>query len=294
MILGLFGAHIAMRTFASRQKPISNVSSPLAVQSPEVIAVIEPESSENASEEIIAVVEPAPSIAIEEKVEQSAPSEPALAATVEPAPSVAIEEKVEQSAPSEPVLAATSAPATQELAAAARNEETNSVPTEPAIAAAPTTVTVVPLSYIHCGGCKMGFPQAPKSTQQTIDLPQNGGQLVYEVHQAPQEDGSYCLLLVASYPNPVMKGQELKGIEGLLRGIVEHNPDNHVAFAHLVSLADRPAVDFLIESTSSYFRGVALMVGHKLYLIAVEGRKGTLNEQAFEKFVKTFSLEAIN
>jgi hypothetical protein len=51
-----------------------------------------------------------------------------------------------------------------------------------------------------------------------------------------------------------------------------------------------PAIDFLVQSGSSYFRAQALMVGNKLFLIAMEGRKGTMDEQVFLQFLRSFQL----
>ena len=49
-------------------------------------------------------------------------------------------------------------------------------------------------------------------------------------------------------------------------------------------------MNFLVQSGKSYFRGQALMVGNKLFLIAMEGRKGTLQEAIFTRFLKSFQL----
>ena len=49
-------------------------------------------------------------------------------------------------------------------------------------------------------------------------------------------------------------------------------------------------VDFLVQSPTSFFRGHALMVDNKLYLIAIEGKQGELDEKAFTRFAESFSL----
>jgi uncharacterized caspase-like protein len=51
-----------------------------------------------------------------------------------------------------------------------------------------------------------------------------------------------------------------------------------------------PALNFLVQSFSNYFRGHAMMSGNKLYLIAMEGRKADLDEKMFSQFLRSFQL----
>ena len=99
------------------------------------------------------------------------------------------------------------------------------------------------------------------------------------------------MLLVATYPHPLFGGHEVGGLEGLLKGIVGHHPDNKVIFAELVTYAGMPAMNFLVQSLSNYFRGQAFMLGNKLFLIAMEGRKAELDEETFKKFFESFQLK---
>ncbi|MBU6447201.1 MAG: hypothetical protein KGQ49_07370, partial [Verrucomicrobia bacterium] len=98
------------------------------------------------------------------------------------------------------------------------------------------------------------------------------------------------LLLIATYPMPLSGGHEVAGLEGLLSGILNHNPENQLVYANLTDLMGHPAMDFLVEGGTSYFRGQALMIGNKLYLIAMEGIKGKLDEKIYTKFLKSFNL----
>ena len=91
-------------------------------------------------------------------------------------------------------------------------------------------------------------------------------------------------------PMPLSGGHEIAGLEGLLKGIVGHHPENKLVFADLGELFGHSAVNFLVEGKSTYFRGHALMVGNKLFLIAMEGIKGNLDEPAFARFLKSFKL----
>ncbi len=140
------------------------------------------------------------------------------------------------------------------------------------------------------GECHISFPSTPQMIQQTLPLADGVNRLVYDVYLAPHEDKGVFLLLVATYPMPLTGGHEIAGLEGLLSGIVNHNPENQLVYADLIELQGHPAMSFLVEGGKSYFRGQALMVGNKLYLIAMEGLKGEMDETVYMRFLKSFNL----
>jgi hypothetical protein len=145
-------------------------------------------------------------------------------------------------------------------------------------------------TYAKTGDCVISFPSAPQMVQQSLKLADSGERLNYDVYLAPFEDKGVFLLLVATYPHPLSGGHEVAGLEGLLKGIVGHHPDNALVFAELIHFGKHPAINFLVQNGKSYFRGQALMVGNKLFLIAMEGRKGTMEENIFSRFLKSFQL----
>jgi hypothetical protein len=145
--------------------------------------------------------------------------------------------------------------------------------------------------FAKSGECQISFPCAPQVIQQTLPLADGTSRLSYDVYLAPHEDKGVYLLLVATYPAPLTGGHEVAGLEGLLNGIVNHNPENKLVFADLIELFGHPTVDFLVEGGTSYFRGQALMVGNKLYLIAMEGHKGQLDEAVFKHFLNSFKIK---
>lgn len=144
--------------------------------------------------------------------------------------------------------------------------------------------------FTQCGNCHISFPSKPQMIQQSLPLADGVNRLSYDVYLAPFEDKGVFLLLVATYPAPLSNGNEVAGLEGLLSGIVNHNPDNQLVFADLTKLLGHPAMDFLVEGGKSYFRGQAMMVGNKLYLIAMEGLLGDMDEKTYMQFLQSFGL----
>jgi hypothetical protein len=126
--------------------------------------------------------------------------------------------------------------------------------------------------------------------QQSMKVSDAGHQLLYDIYLSPFQDRGVFLLLIATYPGSVNQGNENVGLEGLVQGIVNHQADNQLVFSDFAEFMGRPAINFLVQSGSNYFRGHAIMVGNKLYLIAMEGKKDSLDEKTFERFMKSFKL----
>lgn len=144
--------------------------------------------------------------------------------------------------------------------------------------------------FAKSGECRISFPSAPQLIQQSLRLNEAGHRLNYDVYLSAYENKGVCLLLIATYPTPLSGGHEIAGLEGLIRGIVGHNPENKLVFANLKEFEGHPAMDFLVQSGTSYFRGHTLMVGNKLFLVAMEGKIGERSEDTFVQFLKSFSL----
>jgi len=143
--------------------------------------------------------------------------------------------------------------------------------------------------FAKSGECHISFPSTPQMIQQTLPLADGISRLSYDVYLAPHEDKGVFLLLIATYPKALSGGHEIAGLEGLLSGIVHHNPENELIYADLIELHGHPAMNFLIEGGNSYFRGQALMIGNKLYLIAMEGFKGKMDEKVYIRFLESFA-----
>lgn len=146
--------------------------------------------------------------------------------------------------------------------------------------------------FAEGGKCSISFPTKPQQIQQSLPLADGINRLQYDVYLAPHEDKGVFLLLVATYPMPISGGNEIAGLEGLLKGILNHHPNNELVYAELIDLMGKPAMDFLVEGTSSYFRGQAVMIENQLYLIAMEGILGKTDEKMYQKFLNTFKMKA--
>jgi len=144
--------------------------------------------------------------------------------------------------------------------------------------------------HSRAGDCSISFPAQPQMIEQKLKLSDEGAQLAYDVYLAPYSAHSICVLLVAQYPKPVPAGSEIVGLEGLLKGIINQHPENRLVFAEMVQMHGFPALNFMVESGKNFFRGQAVMVGSKLYMVAMEGVKLRFEEAVFQRFLKSFHL----
>ena len=140
------------------------------------------------------------------------------------------------------------------------------------------------------GECCIEFPTAPQLMSQAIDLPE-GKQLVYDVYLSPHDTKGVFLLLVATYPVSLNKAHESAGVEGLLKGIIGHHPDNELIYSEFTEVDGQIAMNFLVQNGVNYFRGQAFMKENKLFLIAMEGKKEFLQEGIFSRFASSFRLK---
>ncbi len=143
--------------------------------------------------------------------------------------------------------------------------------------------------YMKGGECSIAFPSPPQLIQQVLNLA-GGQKLLYDVYVSAFENKAVFLLLVATYPQPLAQGQESAGLEALVQGIVSHHADNELVFAEKIDWNGHQAIHFLVQGGANYFRGQALMVGNKLFLMAMEGKEGGGEEALFAKFVRSFQL----
>ena len=145
-------------------------------------------------------------------------------------------------------------------------------------------------TYSKGGDCHIDFPTPPQLLEQSMNISEAGHKLLYDIYLAPFQNRGVFLLLIATYPASLKEGHETVGLEGLVNGIVGHHIDNELIFSNTVEFMGKPAINFLVQSGSNYFRGHAVMIGNKLYLIAMEGKKGDLDEQTFSRFMKSFRI----
>jgi hypothetical protein len=140
------------------------------------------------------------------------------------------------------------------------------------------------------GECEIAFPQTPEMIQQTVPLSDGVSRLNYDIYLAPQEDKGAFMLLIATYPSSLAQGGEMAGLQGLLDGIINHQIGNQLVFGEVTQFQGHVAINFMVKSVATYFRGQAFMIGNKLFLIAMEGIEGTFDEKVYTQFLESFQM----
>lgn len=142
------------------------------------------------------------------------------------------------------------------------------------------------------GNCSLAFPQLPEHLVNKMPIPNSEDSIYYHIYLSSPHDGNgVYLLVVAKYPAPMEKEQELLCLEGFLSGIIQQNPDNELISAEMTDISGHQAVDFFIKSSEKAFKGRTLVANDTLYLIAVENALANFQQDSFEKFVSSFALQ---
>lgn len=144
--------------------------------------------------------------------------------------------------------------------------------------------------HARSGDCKIAFPGMPQLIQQSLKVEGTEARLTYDVYLAPLLNRGVCLLLIAQYPTEIPAGQEMLGLQALVKGILSKDADNKLIFSESSASQKFPTLNFLVQNGKNYFRAQAVMVGSKLYMIAMEGGKVHFDESLFQVFVKSFKL----
>ena len=78
-----------------------------------------------------------------------------------------------------------------------------------------------------------------------------------------------------------------------LNGILTHNPGNQLLSADLLLVNGLEALDFHVRSGNVYFKGRAVMVKNKMYLMAMECEIPSYDERQYKHFVESFKIHAL-
>jgi hypothetical protein len=140
------------------------------------------------------------------------------------------------------------------------------------------------------GQCSLKFPALPEHISENMSVPEEGYELKYDAYISNLEKKSVFLLLIAQYPDFVDQSLAQVSLEGFLNGILANNPGNQLLFADLLLINGYEALDFFIRTGGVYFKGRAIMVKNKLYLMAMECEIQHYDEDRFNYFVNSFQL----
>lgn len=144
---------------------------------------------------------------------------------------------------------------------------------------------------VDLSDCRISFPTAPQSLEKKLKLKNSNFELEYTIFLSPYLSQSVCVLLKARYPGEVSQDKENESMFALLNGILNRFNDSVLVFSNPNQIQGFSGVQFMIKTSSGYFRAQAIMVYNRLYLIAIEGNQTDYSEKAFEDFLHTFILK---
>lgn len=144
--------------------------------------------------------------------------------------------------------------------------------------------------HAKAGNCSLFLPAEPEHISEKMTMPDQGFELKYDAYISSGDQQSVFMLLVAQYPDFVDEAYAQMSLEGFLNGILTHNPGNQLLHADLLLVDGNEALDFFIRTGVAYFRGRAVMVKNKLYLMAMECEIPHYDEVRYKNFVDSFKI----
>jgi len=141
--------------------------------------------------------------------------------------------------------------------------------------------------YSLSGDCEILFPTKPHHMAQKIPIKDLDAYMNYDVYMSLlDEDNSVCMMVVASFPTKIEEAKEKQSLEGFLNGIINHKNEKKLIYAKFSKFQNKNAIDFLLENQNRYFKGRAIIVEDKLYLIAIEFNNNLDLDQTFSKIYR--------
>ncbi len=147
--------------------------------------------------------------------------------------------------------------------------------------------------HAKAGNCSLFMPTEPEHISEKMAMPEEGFELKYDAYISAADQQTVFMLLVAQYPEFVDEAYAQMSLEGFLNGILTHNPGNQLLYADLLLVDGNEALDFFIRTGPVYFKGRAVMVKNKLYLMAMECEIPHYDEVRYKNFVDSFKIHQV-
>ena len=142
------------------------------------------------------------------------------------------------------------------------------------------------------GGFRILFPDYPQREESDIKVPNSDItlKLIYYIDDKGA-DGAY-LASFTQYPENTDVSQPKINLENALNGTMAANEGNKLISSTYSELQNNPALDFVIQNDSIKYtnKGKIVLVGKKIYQIAVVQGSDKLDDNSFNKFISSFQL----
>jgi hypothetical protein len=140
------------------------------------------------------------------------------------------------------------------------------------------------------GNCKACFPTTPHHIEQNMPSHLDNKTIAYDVYVADAQKKSVFMVLVASYPDEIVKDRVVHNLEHFLNTIVNQNPNTRLVFADLVDVNGHQGMDFFLRNDQVYFKGRAVIRGNTFYLMAMECETQNYQDSYYQFFIESFRL----
>jgi len=155
------------------------------------------------------------------------------------------------------------------------------------------TLALIATSFAHQsfpqalpGGGGIVFPNPPQRIHNFLGS--GGNKIGYDIFIS-QKNEMIFFALAAKFPGVIDEAKEMSCLEGFLRGFMQKDK-NVLQNAKVINFHGKKALSFSVKNKSRNFLGKTLVFEDFMYLIATEADDKDLQEDQFEKFVRSFTL----
>lgn len=140
------------------------------------------------------------------------------------------------------------------------------------------------------GNCKACFPCTPHHINQNMPSHLDNQTIAYDVYVADAQKKSVFMVLIATYPDKIMKERVVHNLEHFLNTIINQNPNTRLVFADLVNVNGHQGMDFFLRNDQVYFKGRAVIRNNTFYLMAMECETQNYQDSYYQYFINSFEL----
>lgn len=141
------------------------------------------------------------------------------------------------------------------------------------------------------GNCQACFPSTPQHIEQKMPSELAKQTIAYDVYVADAQKKSVFMVLVATYPDKIMKDRVVHNLEHFLNTIINQNPNTRLVFADLVNVDGHQGMDFFLRNEQVYFKGRAVIRDNVFYLLAMECETQNYQDSYYQYFLESFKLK---
>lgn len=151
------------------------------------------------------------------------------------------------------------------------------------------SINLVHSSFPHSlsfqdGECTFYFPSLPSHHQQVISTADSQKSLQYDAFTAKLKSEGRLFLFVVKYPKQIQLSEKSPVYEGILRSFMSQHPNSQMVYIKKIPNFHE-GIEFLMESSHTFYQGRAFIIDNHVYFIIMECRSVREQQKLFTEIM---------